>query len=299
MCWKANADVKATYAWRSASQFVEDFVDTTTGTVNVPLVGVLANRVYANTDDLYRDYQALVLQSGIRVKSRLSVMGHYTLQLRNNGNFAGEAANQPGIPSVYGNFPEIFAPALDRLMPEGRLDSYQQHKLRVGTIYSQPVGRFGSLDLAPLWRVNSGGVYSLTNAAFRVPAQQLARNPGYPTNDINTAVRETVFFGERGGYDLKGYGVMDFAGTFNVSTWKTVQPWFKVEVYNVLNNLKQIGWDRTISVDPASALDANGIPTGYIKGPRFGQATSGAHFVQPYAGQNGGRTVRMAFGVRF
>jgi len=30
-----------------------------------------------------------------------------------------------------------------------------------------------------------------------------------------------------------------------------------------------------------------------------GQATSGAHFPQPYAGQNGGRTVRMAFGVRF
>jgi outer membrane receptor for ferrienterochelin and colicin len=294
----ANGDVKATYAWRTASQFVEDFVDTTTGTTDVPLVGVIGNRLYANTDDLYRDYQALVLQSGYRVKSRLMVNGHYTLQLRNHGNFSGEAANQPGIPSVYGNYPEIFGPALDRLMPEGRLDSYQQHKLRVGTIYTQPVGRFGSLDIAPLWRVNSGGVYSLSTA-LRVPAQQLARNPGYPVNDVNTAVRETVFFGDRGGYDFKGYGVMDFAGTFTASTWKTVQPWFKVEVYNVLNNLKQIAWDRTISVDPASALDANGIPTGYVKGPRFGQATSGAHFVQPYAGQNGGRTVRMAFGIRF
>jgi hypothetical protein len=157
------------------------------GVTNVPLVGALSNRVYDNNSNLFRDYQALVLQSGYRVKTRLMVNGHYTLQLRNNGNFAGEAANQPGVSSVYGNFPEIFGPALDRLLPEGRLDSYQQHKLRVGTIYSQPLGHFGSLDLAPLWRVNSGGVYSLS-AAIRVPAVQLARNPGYPVNDVNPAV---------------------------------------------------------------------------------------------------------------
>jgi hypothetical protein len=294
----SNGNVKATYAWRSASQFVEDFVDTTTGVTSVPLVGTLANKVFNNTDDLYRDYQALILQTGYRVKSRLMVNGHYTLQLRNNGNFAGEAANQPGVPSVYGNYPEIFGPALDRLMPEGRLDSYQQHKLRVGAAYAQPLGRFGSLDVAPLWRVNSGAVYSLTTL-IRVPAAQLARNPGYPANDINPNVRETAFFGERGSETFKGYGVMDFATTYNATAWKTVQPWFKVEVYNLLNNQKQIAWDKTISVDPASALDANGIPTGYIKGPRFGQPTSGAHFPQPYLGQNGGRTLRMAFGVRF
>ena len=294
----ANGNVKATYAWRKASGFVEDFVDMTTGVTNVPLVGALANRVYDNTDDLHRNYQALVLQTGYRVKSRLVVDGHYTLELKSEGTFAGEAANQPGIPSVYGNYPEIFGPALGRLLPEGRLDSYQRHKLRVSAIYSQPLGRFGSLDLTPLWRVNSGGVYSLSTA-IRVPAQQLARNPGYPVNDINAASRETVFFGDRGGYDLKGYGVMDFAGTYNTTAWKSVQPWFKVEVYNLLNNQKQIGWDRTISVDAASPLDANGIPTGYIKGPRFGQPTSGAHYPQPYLGQNGGRTVRMAFGVRF
>ena len=47
-------------------------------------------------------------------------------------------------------------------MPEGRLDSFQRHKLRVFGIYSQPLGRFGSLDLSPIWRVNSGRVYSLT-----------------------------------------------------------------------------------------------------------------------------------------
>ena len=182
---------KATYAWRSASQFVEDFLDLSHGVTNVPLVGDLTNRVYDNTDALYRDYQALIVQSAYRLFARVKVDGHYTLQLRNNGTFSGEASNQPGIPSIYGNFPEIFGPALDRLAPEGRLDNYQQHKLRVTTTYQQSLGRFGSVDIAPLWRVNSGGVYSLTSL-IRVPAAQLARNPGYPATDVSAATRETV-----------------------------------------------------------------------------------------------------------
>jgi hypothetical protein len=289
---------KATYAWRSASQFVEDFLDLSRGVTDVPLVGALTNRVYDNTDALYRDYQAVIVQSGYRLFTRLKVDGNYTLQLRNNGTFSGEASNQPGIPSIYGNFPEIFGPALDRLMPEGRLDNYQQHKLRVAATYEQSLGRFGSVDVAPLWRVNSGGVYSLTSA-IRVPAAQLSRNPGYPTTDVSTATRETVYFGDRGGYDFKGYGVMDLATSYNLAVWKSARPWVKLEVYNLFNNQKQIAWDKTVSVDAASALDANGIATGYRKGAQFGQPTNGNQFPQPYLGQNGGRAARIAFGARF
>jgi hypothetical protein len=289
---------RATYVWRTASNFVEDSVAISNGTTSVPLVGTLTNRVYDNTDELYRDYQALVMQSGYRFRDNLSVNGHYTLQLRNHGTFAGEAANQPGIPSVFGNFPEIYGPAQDRLMPEGRLDNFQQHKLRIYGHYSQSLGRFGSVDVAPLWRVNSGGVYSLT-ASIPVPAQQLARNPGYPSADISAATRQTVFFGGRGANDLKGYGVMDLATSYNLAVWRSLRPWIKAEVYNLVENRKQIGWDRTIGVDAASPLDANGIRTGYLSGPRFGQATAGTHFPQPYAGQNGGRAFKLAFGVRF
>jgi hypothetical protein len=289
---------KATYAWRSASQFVEDFFDLSRGVTSVPLVGALTNRVYDNTDALYRDYQALILQSAYRPFARLTVDGDYTLQLRNNGTFSGEASNQPGISSVYGNFPEIFGPAIGRLAPDGRLDNYQQHKLRVVATYQQSLGRFGSVDVAPLWRVNSGGVYSLTNS-IRVPAAQLARNPGYPATDVSAATRETVYFGDRGGYDFKGYGVIDLATSYNLAVWKSARPWVKLEVYNLFNNQKQIAWDKTVSVDSASAVDANGIANGYIKGAQFGRATNGNQFPQPYLGQNGGRALRVAFGARF
>jgi len=290
--------VKATFAWRSASRFVEDFVDLSRGITNIPLVGPVTNRVFDNVDAFDREYQALMLQSGYRVLSNLRVDGHYTAQLRNHGAFAAEAPNRPGIPSVYGDYPEIFGPALDRLMPDGRQDNYQRHKLRLYAIYNQPLGRFGSVDVSPLWRVNSGGVYSLT-ASIPLPAVQRARNPGYPAGDINAATRETVFFGERGAYDFEGYGLMDLSASYNLTVWRSLRPWFKVEIYNLLNNQKLIAWDRSVTANAAGPLDANGIPQDYVKGPRHGQGTAGNHFPQPYPGQNGGRAVRMAFGARF
>jgi hypothetical protein len=293
-----RAQVRATYAWRSASRFVEDFIDLSRGITDIPLVGPATNRVYDNVDGLDRRYQALLVQGGYRLRDNLRFDGHYTAQLRNEGNFPGEAANQPGMPSIYGNYPEIFGPALDRLLPEGRFDNFQRHKLRLTTMYNQSLGRFGSVDVAPVWRVNSGGVYSLT-ANIALPAVQRARNPGYPAADINPTTRETVFFGERGGYDFKGYGMLDLATSYNLSVWRTLRPWFKVEVYNLLNNTKLIAWDRTVTANATSTLDANGIPTAYVQGPRFGQATAGNHFPQPWPGQNGARAVRLAFGVRF
>jgi hypothetical protein len=289
---------KATYAWRHASGFVEDFIDLSQGVTDIPLVGTVTNKFYDNADDLYRDYRAAIFESNYRVFGNLQVNGHYTLQLRNHGNFAGEAASQPGIPSVYGNYPEVLGPALDRLMPEGRLDNFQRHKLRVYATYAQGLGRFGSIDVAPLWRVNSGGVYSLT-VSRAISAQQLANNPGYPTADISAATRQTVFFGGRGAYEFKGYGVMDLATSYNVPVWKTVKPWVKLEVYNLFNNQKQIAWDRTVTADATSPLDANGIPTGYVQGPNFGKATSGTQFVGPWVGQAGGRAMKVALGVRF
>ena len=168
---------KATYVRRHTSNFVEDFVSLANGIVNVPLVGQLTNRVLDNTNVPKRSYEAAIFQTDYRMADRLMAGGDYTLQIKDNGNFAGEAAGQPGIQSPYGDFPEILGPALDRLMPEGRLDSFQRHKLRVYGIYSQSLGRSGSLDLSPIWRVNSGRVYSLT-AGLAIPAAQLARNPG-------------------------------------------------------------------------------------------------------------------------
>ena len=92
---------------------------------------------------------------------------------------------------------------------------------------------------------------------------------------------------------------MDLAASYNMAAWPSVSPWVKVEVYNLFQNQKLIAWDRTVAMNAAGPLDANGIPTEYTKGPRYGQGTAGTHYPQPYLGQPGGRAFRMAFGLRF
>jgi outer membrane receptor for ferrienterochelin and colicin len=296
---------KATYQWRRWYGFLEDFIKLSNGIVDVNRngvnVGALTKVIYDNatSKEVDREYQALVFQSSYRVRERISLGGHYTLQMRNNGNFDGEAANQPGLASVFGDYPEILGPSLDRYLPEGRLADYQRHKLRIYGTYTASAGRFGALDISPIWRMNSRQVFSLFADGVPLSTIQLARNPGYPTNDINPSTSERLFFGKRGENDFKGYGLFDLALTYGVPVWKTAKPWIKVEFYNLLNNTKQIAWDKTVTPDNNGPKDANGLPTTYIKGPRFGQAVNDNQFPQPIPGQNGGRLFRMALGVRF
>src|SRR5205814_27681 len=119
------------------------------------------------------------------------------------------------------------------------------------------------------------------------------------TNDINANTTQTLFFGERGVGEFKGYGLLDFAATYAIPIWKTTRPWIKVEFYNLLNDQKQIRWATPVTADSTSAKDANGLATGNIKGSTFGTATNDNQFPQPIPGTNGGRLFRMAFGLRF
>ena len=93
----------------------------------------------------------------------------------------------------------------------GRLDDYQQHKVRVWSNYSGAMGRFGSLDVTPMWRYNSALTYSLAAAnGVTLSAVQRSRNPGYarlPGSGANGS--QTLFFAERGSEEFAGYGLVD------------------------------------------------------------------------------------------
>jgi hypothetical protein len=182
-----------------------------------------------------------------------------------------------------------------RSFPMGRFDDYQQHKVRLWSTYQLNAGRFGSFDITPLWRYNSALTYSLVANSVPLSAVQRARNPGYS----RVPASQVLFFGERGSEQFAGYGLVDLGVTYQVPVWKTLRPWVKVEVLNALDNDKLIAWDTTITPDAASALDADGLPTGYVKGPRFGQGTSTAGYPRPRPGLTGGRTYLGAFGFRF
>jgi hypothetical protein len=287
---------RATYVKRHATDFVEDFITIDGGTTTIDrngLFGVFDNAIYRNTDLAERRYQGLDFQSSYRVRSNLIVNGQWTVQLENDGNFEGEAANNPAIPSIIGDYPEIYV--AERTFPDGRLDDFQRHKVRAWVSYGLDLHQFGRFDIVPLYRFNSARTYSLVAGAVPLSAQQVAANPGY----VRLPASQPIYFGGRGTESFKSAQLVDLAVTYGVPVWHSVRPWIKLEVLNLLNNQDLLSWDTTVGPDNAGAMDAFGLPLSYVRGPNFGKATSNGNYARPRQGMDGGRTFLLAAGVRF
>ena len=301
----AKGSAEVSYVWRRMSNFIEDFIDIQDGVTDVVVdgldYGTFTNITYANTDVPKRDYQGFVFQGTYRLRSNWQVAGNWTLQIKNDGNFAGEAANQPGIGSIYGNYPgagglpSMYDP--ERHYPIGRLYDFQRSKLRLWTIYNQSLGRAGRLTGSLLVRSDSGLPYSLiaTNVNLTAIQNNLLAQQGYP----DTPGPQSLYFGGRGTQFFKGYTLFDTSINYEIPVFKSVRPWLKFDIYNLLNNQKLMSWNITVRPDAASPKDSRGLATGYTKGATFGTATSAGMYPQPFQGQNGGRTFRVALGLRW
>ena len=171
---------EAAYLYRRTRDLVEDFqtiasgvshvfvsiTDPNAGTASTdPNSPAFTNRIYQNTNLGHREYQGLVFQSRYRISDHWTITGSDTVQLENDGNYAGEGSNTPGStvfgnsPSIIGNFPEAFSAA--RNYPDGRLPGFQRNKLRIWSVYDWSLGSYGALSVSGLWRVDSGIAYSL------------------------------------------------------------------------------------------------------------------------------------------
>jgi hypothetical protein len=287
---------RVSYVNRHATDFVEDFITMDGGRTIINRsganLGAFDDIVYRNSGLPKRDYQAFIVQSAYGFGRSLRASGDWTVQIENNGTFEGESTSGPGLPSIIGDYPEIYV--APRSYPDGRLDDFQRHKVRVWATWSAQLGRFGSVDLAPLVRYNSGRTYSLT-ASVPLTAAQIARNPGY----ARLPTSQSIFFGERGSQSFEGFGLLDLAATYSVPLWQSVRPWVKVEVLNLLDNDKLIAWNTTVTADNAGPKDADGLPLDYIKSAAFGTASGTTSYPRPRPGLDGGRTFLVSAGVRF
>ena len=290
---------KVIYTRRRLTSVVETFTTIDQGSIEVstssPCLGcqgpfLLDRTVYRNTDEPKRNYQAIQLQTSYRITDRWNVGGHYTYQIENNGTFEGENPNQPAITSDFGDYPEITAP--ERNFPDGRLDDFQRHKVRAWTTYDQGLGRFGRLNLGMLWRYDSALTHSLRAANQPFSDLQTSRDPGY----ASPPSLQTIYFGERGVGDFVGAHLFDVALTYDIPVYKSVRPYFKVDVRNVFNNQKLgagfAGTNVSISPDYDGPLDANGIPNTFTQSSNFGNAVSNNSYPVP-------REIRFAVGIRF
>ena len=297
-----RSHAKLTYVQRKTTRIIDDYITADQGSTEVIRLGQnfgrLDNIVYRNApDDLFREYRALVLQGRHRLTDSWSLNGHYTVQIRNHGNFEGEAGNQPGVPTIYGDYPETIA--AERHFPYGRLNEFQRHKIRLWTIYNLGLGPLGSTDVSALWRYNSGLTYSRVSEGVLVtPIQEaLAGAAGY----VNTphAGEQDLYFGERGSGSFEGYGLVDLGISYSIPVWNSARPYFKFELLNAFNNQKLITWDTTVVPDENGPVDALGLPLNFVEGANFGESTRNADYPGWRTGLNGGRSFLMYFGFRF
>jgi hypothetical protein len=301
---------EVSYVARQTHGLIEDFITLADGSTHVVGngvdAGILSNIVYRNSDLAHREYQGMIFQSRLQLTNRWNVNGHYTLQIKNDGNYEGEATGVPGQTSVIGNYSEAFSAA--RNYPDGHLQSFQRHRLRLWSIYEIDMGRAGDGSISGLWRVDSARVYSLVARNQSTTPAQLAilSAAGYP----DAPAPANLFFGDRGSQEFAGYGMLDVSFNYNVPVFRTLRPWVKVDIFNLFDNLKLIAWNTTIAQDPASPKDNLGYATGYVKGPTFNTATGNTvtnlystninAYPLAFSGATpGGRTLQVAVGFRF
>jgi hypothetical protein len=228
------------------------------------------------------------------------VDAHWTLQLRNNGNFEGEATNQPGNSSFIGDYPEVYGGNWDRQNPLGRLNDFQRHKLRTWTTYGLSLGPLGTIDSSLIYRFNSAQTFSLAATGQPLSAIQLARNPGYARA---AGQAQTIFFDDRGSEFFNASHQVDLGLLYQIPVWDTLRPWLKIELYNIFNNQALVFFNTNVTPDPNSPLDADGLRTGFIRGANFGLARSQADYPRATTTPGGtslyARTFLMSFGLRF
>ena len=119
--WSGRGYAEGAYVFRRTRDLIEDFQTAANGSSHVlvsitapnagsattdPSTPAFTNRIYENTNLARREYDALVFQSRYRINSHWNVNGHYTVQLKNDGNYQGEGSSTPGS-TVFSNSPSI------------------------------------------------------------------------------------------------------------------------------------------------------------------------------------------------
>lgn len=299
----ARGYVEGGYVHRRAAHLIEDAIDVRNGVSIVPVPGTggaleqeVVNTVWRNTDRARRVYDALQAQGRYHAPAGLTIVGHYTLQLRNDGNYVGESSGVPGATSPILDVPEVHS--ADRHFPDGRLPGFQRHRLRLWGTATTSLGRAGSLTTSGLWRVESGRTYSLVALLGYTDVQQeLAAAAGYAPGAL--PLQQAVYFDARGSEQYDGYGAFDVSTTYTIPVFRALSPYVQLDLFNLFNAQDPIGFNTFIEPDPDSPLDALGLPTGYLEGQDFGAPDDPRYYPAPTVGSTGGRTLRLAVGVRF
>lgn len=287
----SNAHGKITWMTREWSSFLENFTLVENGTTEIIYegrsFGIFDNIVNGNTDDLTREYEAILAQGRWSPFDWWTIDANWTHELRNHGNAEGEAVNQPGVSSIFGDYPEIYA--YERSLPSGRLSGYQENRVRLFNTFNVGLGSFGRLDLGVIYSYDSPLTFSYSVAGVPLTDVQKARTPAEYRRPPTS---QTIFFGERGRGEFESVNTFDLSLMYSLPVFGIVEPWIKFTAFNATNEDALVTFDTTVSADANGPKDEHGLPLNFIPGARFGQATSANNYQIP-------RTYAVSAGIRF
>ena len=104
-----KGEIKGIYTNRKTTKFLDDFIEFANGSTTVVrdgrTFGTFDNVVIRNTDVPTRAYHGLQFLGNYRLTDRWTIGGHYTLQLKNDGNFEERAPTHRGATLLFGDRP--------------------------------------------------------------------------------------------------------------------------------------------------------------------------------------------------
>jgi hypothetical protein len=229
-----SGSVVLSYIHRDYNDLLDDFTGfvcsgqgfcEATDTTNVTAPGgarfPLDTTVWANNPNATREYRALTAVWDYRPTSRWQLTGNYTYSTT-EGNYEGEARNQPSSGSPMGNYPLTSV----NVAPFGYTDDDIRHRVNILSAYSFDFNRAGALTLGTILYYQSGRAWSQVATVASGP------NPGYVSNPASY----TRFFGERGNQRFNDWWQWDLSARYELPIFSDFNVFLKAAVTNVLNN---------------------------------------------------------------
>jgi len=295
----SNAFLRADYQYRKYKDFYTSVTNPTTGHVFDPLVGADIDLSYlVNSNDLRRTYQAVILQSGYKPWSRLTIGGNYTYS-RLRGNIEGETANSGPVPTGGPQqYPEFEGFAQNN--PVGDLSADQRNKLRAWVSYDLPFARFGTFNVSALQRYDSGTPYSLVATIDPVQSDDCPQcvDPS-KLPYLNPPHNVAYYFSKRGQFRYDNITQTDLALNYFLPLGAS-QLFVEAQTLNVFNRHGRIAFNTDVNVlkafNPFTQTPVEGV--NFEKGQDFGKAQNPTSLFKAGDYQLP-RTYRVSLGVRF
>jgi hypothetical protein len=180
-----------------------------------------------NTSEATRRYNSLTATWDYRPAARWNVGGNWTVS-KTEGNYEGEATNQPYSFSAIGDY--VNSRNQQAVAPFGYLLNDARHRARSWANYRLNFERLGSLTLGTILNYVSGTPWHRTAS---VPQGD---TPEYLQDCPGGVCRSYTYFFTRGADRFDGWWGVDLSARYQFPVYRQLNGWVKLDVTNITDN---------------------------------------------------------------